>query len=91
MICSVRPVISLVAVLFWAGAEPLLPNELGGVMILEYHKVDRPGNRWTQTAENFRRDLQRLWKRVSPSIAKRVPLQWLRRPRFLVAVGPAGG
>jgi len=51
----------------WAGAalagEPLPPNELGRVMILEYHKIDRPENRWTRTPDNFRRDLQRLWER----------------------------
>jgi peptidoglycan/xylan/chitin deacetylase (PgdA/CDA1 family) len=43
-----------------AGAEPRRPNELGRVMILEYHKVDSPEERWTRTPENFRRDLQRL-------------------------------
>jgi len=37
------------------------PNELGRVMILEYHKIDRPEERWTRTPENFRRDLERLW------------------------------
>jgi peptidoglycan/xylan/chitin deacetylase (PgdA/CDA1 family) len=46
-----------------AAAQPLLPNELGRVMILEYHKIDRPENRWTRTPDNFRRDLQRLWER----------------------------
>ncbi|MGH7417393.1 MAG: polysaccharide deacetylase family protein, partial [Candidatus Rokuibacteriota bacterium] len=39
------------------------PNELGRVMILEYHKIDHPEGRWTRTPENFRRDLQRLWER----------------------------
>ncbi len=39
------------------------PNELGRVMILEYHKIDEPEGRWTRTPENFRRDLQRLWER----------------------------
>lgn len=43
--------------------EPLAPNELGQVMILEYHRIDRPEARWTRTPENFRRDLQRLWER----------------------------
>ena len=38
-------------------AAPLLPNELGRVMILEYHKIDYPEERWTRTPENFRRDL----------------------------------
>ena len=46
-----------------AAAEPLSPNELGRVMILEYHKIDHPENRWTRTPDNFRRDLQRLWER----------------------------
>jgi len=46
-----------------AAAEPLVPNELGRVMILEYHKIDLPENRWTRTPDNFRRDLQRLWER----------------------------
>ena len=41
----------------------LPPNELGRVMILEYHKIDRPESRWTRTPDNFRRDLARLWER----------------------------
>jgi peptidoglycan/xylan/chitin deacetylase (PgdA/CDA1 family) len=41
----------------------LAPNELGRVMILEYHKIDHPEERWTRTPANFRRDLQRLWER----------------------------
>ena len=50
------------------GAQPsrtaeLPPNELGRVMILEYHKIDHPEERWTRTPTNFRRDLQRLWER----------------------------
>ena len=44
-------------------AEPLPPNEIGRVMILEYHRIDRPESRWTRTPENFRRDLERLWDR----------------------------
>lgn len=46
-----------------AAAEAPAPNELGRVMILEYHRIDRPEARWTRTPENFRRDLQRLWER----------------------------
>jgi hypothetical protein len=38
-------------------------NELGRVMILEYHKVDYPEERWTRTPENFRRDLETLYAR----------------------------
>jgi len=46
-----------------AGAGSLEPNELGRVMILEYHKIDHPEGRWTRTPANFRRDLERLWER----------------------------
>ena len=38
-------------------------NELGRLMILEYHKVDYPEERWTRTPENFRRDLETLYTR----------------------------
>jgi hypothetical protein len=47
----------------FAWAEPMHPNELGRVMILEYHKVDYPEERWTRTPENFRRDLETLYAR----------------------------
>jgi peptidoglycan/xylan/chitin deacetylase (PgdA/CDA1 family) len=32
-------------------------------MILEYHKIDYPEQRWTRTPENFRRDLEALYTR----------------------------
>ena len=38
-------------------------NELGRVMILEYHKIDHPEGRWTRTPANFRAYLQRLWEK----------------------------
>ena len=44
-----------------AGALPA--NELGRVMILEYHRIDQPEERWTRTPENFRRDLETLYAR----------------------------
>ena len=48
----------------WPAAPGTRPaNELGRVMILEYHKIDLPEERWTRTPDNFRRDLQRLWER----------------------------
>jgi len=46
-----------------AAAGPPAPNELGRVMILEYHRIDHPEERWTRTPANFRRDLARLWQR----------------------------
>jgi peptidoglycan/xylan/chitin deacetylase (PgdA/CDA1 family) len=42
-------------------AQTLPSNELGRVMILEYHKIDYPEERWTRTPENFRRDLETLY------------------------------
>ena len=53
------------ALLFFslASAADLLPNELGRIMILEYHKIDYPEDRWTRTPENFRRDLDTLYAR----------------------------
>src|SRR5919201_3462190 len=47
----------------FAWADPWPANELGRVMILEYHKVDYPEERWTRTPENFRRDLETLYAR----------------------------
>ncbi|MGH7392009.1 MAG: polysaccharide deacetylase family protein [Candidatus Rokuibacteriota bacterium] len=46
-----------------AAAQSLAPNELGRIMILEYHKIDYPEERWTRTPENFRRDLETLYAR----------------------------
>jgi peptidoglycan/xylan/chitin deacetylase (PgdA/CDA1 family) len=46
-----------------ASAQALPPNELGRVMVLEYHKIDYPEERWTRTPENFRRDLETLHAR----------------------------
>jgi peptidoglycan/xylan/chitin deacetylase (PgdA/CDA1 family) len=45
----------------FAGAGELTPNELGRIMILEYHKIDYPEAQWTRTPENFRRDLETLY------------------------------
>ncbi len=46
-----------------ASAGELPANELGRVMVLEYHKVTEPEERWTRSPSNFRRDLERLWER----------------------------
>jgi peptidoglycan/xylan/chitin deacetylase (PgdA/CDA1 family) len=58
-----------VAVLAGAQSPVREPNELGRVMILEYHKIDHPEGRWTRTPDNFRRDLQRLWERGYRTVA----------------------
>ncbi len=46
-----------------AAAQERRPNELGRIMILEYHKIDHPEERWTRTPANFRRDLEMLYAR----------------------------
>jgi peptidoglycan/xylan/chitin deacetylase (PgdA/CDA1 family) len=47
----------------FAVAAALPANELGDVMILEYHKIADPEARWTRTPENLRRDLETLYAR----------------------------
>lgn len=37
-------------------------NELGKIMILEYHRITAPQNRYQRTPENFRADVQRLYQ-----------------------------
>src|SRR5437773_12195249 len=57
-------VLLLAAALIFAAfacADPWPANELGRLMILEYHKIDYPEERWTRTPENFRRDLETLY------------------------------
>lgn len=38
-----------------------VPNEMGQVMILEYHLIGYPEDTWRRTPENFRKDLQMLY------------------------------
>ncbi|HEX2999623.1 MAG TPA: hypothetical protein VHR86_05235, partial [Armatimonadota bacterium] len=38
------------------------PNELGRVLVLEYHQIGDHEARWTRTPENFRKDLETLYK-----------------------------
>jgi len=45
----------------FAVAQAPTANEMGRMMILEYHKIDYPEERWTRTPENFRRDLETLY------------------------------
>ncbi len=40
----------------------LPPNELGQIMILEYHLIGYPEGRWCRTPENFRKDLELLYE-----------------------------
>ena len=43
-------------------ATDLPPNELGRVMVLEYHRLGSPEGEFYRTAENFRADLERLYQ-----------------------------
>jgi peptidoglycan/xylan/chitin deacetylase (PgdA/CDA1 family) len=38
----------------------LPPNPLGSVLVLEYHLIGEPEDRWQRTPDNFRADLERL-------------------------------
>lgn len=40
----------------------MTPNEMGQVMILEYHLIGRPENQWRRTPENFLKDLEQLYR-----------------------------
>jgi hypothetical protein len=41
----------------------LAPNELGEIMVLEYHRLGEQEGEWVRRPENFRRDLQTLYDR----------------------------
>ncbi len=63
----IRPVLGLAGICVGLLPVPTLAqlpaNELGRIMILEYHQIAEPEGRWTRTPANFRGDLQRLWER----------------------------
>ena len=43
-------------------AQPVYPpNPQGKVLVLEYHLIGEPEERWQRTPANFRADLERLW------------------------------
>lgn len=49
----------------WTDPGPtvdLPPNELGEVMVLEYHRLGEDEGPWVRRPENFRRDLERLYE-----------------------------
>jgi len=41
----------------------LPPNELGEIMVLEYHRLGQNEGEWVRKPENFRKDLQSLYER----------------------------
>src|SRR5262245_14773457 len=40
----------------------LQPDELGQIMILEYHIIGAKEDRWERTPENFRKDMEDLYQ-----------------------------
>jgi peptidoglycan/xylan/chitin deacetylase (PgdA/CDA1 family) len=68
----------LVGLAFWTAPVAVLPlpanverspNELGSIMILEYHRIAEPDGRWTRSPAHLREDLERLWDAGYRSIA----------------------
>ena len=70
---TVRILVPLIgiAVMLWMAARALSApptngerafNELGAIMILEYHRIGDPERRWTRTPAGLRRDLELLWE-----------------------------
>lgn len=46
-----------------APAQPLPPNEMGRIMILEYHMIGPAEGRWARTPAGLRQDLEELYRR----------------------------
>ena len=44
-------------------AVPSSPNELGRVIILEYHLIEAEESRWGRSVENFKKDLDQLYQK----------------------------
>lgn len=40
--------------------QQLQANELGWILVLEYHMIEEPGGRWSRTPDEFRQDVERL-------------------------------
>lgn len=40
--------------------QEIRANELGQIMVLQYHLIEEPEDRWSRTPANFRADLERL-------------------------------
>jgi len=53
--------VSMIGALNDGQLDQLKVNELGAVMVLEYHKIGEEG-RWSRTPENFRADLEFLYE-----------------------------
>jgi len=53
----------------------LQPNELGRIMVLEYHRIGSPEGEWLRTAENFRKDLQSLYEKGYRPVTMRQVLE----------------
>ena len=61
--CAAVAAIALMLLVTHGAGEALRPNELGRVLILEYHRIDATEGPWTRTPEHFRDDLESLYTR----------------------------
>jgi peptidoglycan/xylan/chitin deacetylase (PgdA/CDA1 family) len=43
-----------------AALQAVHANELGWILVLEYHMIEEPEGRWSRTPDNFRADVERL-------------------------------
>ena len=49
----------------------LPPNELGQIMVLEYHRIGDNEGEWVRSEVNFRRDLQTLYEKGNRPVLMR--------------------
>jgi hypothetical protein len=72
-----------------ARLQSFSPNELGRVLILEYHLIQPEESRWGRSVENFKMDLERLYRggyrpvSISEYIDGKIPLPSGTRPIIL--------
>ena len=65
-----------------AATPELPPNELGQVMVLEYHHIGEKGGKWGRTPEEFRQDMEWLWAEgYYPLNLRDFAAGWIEVPR----------
>lgn len=62
VLISIMAMILGLSFLVHANNPELIPNELGRIMILEYHLIGYPEAEWRRTPENFQKDLEMLYE-----------------------------
>jgi hypothetical protein len=63
ILASLGPsVVLLVCLPHAPGQQSIKPNELGRVLILEYHLIEQKETRWGRSVQDFKQDLQQLYQ-----------------------------